>query len=49
MVEINYGLIATAATVTALRTYTRFVRGPEPKKVDMSGKVRHLRQLPPHE
>lgn len=40
MLEINYGIISTVAAVAAVRTYTRFVRGPEPKKVDMTGKVR---------
>lgn len=42
MLEINYGVIATVAAAAAARTYMKFVRGPEPKKVDMSGKVSHL-------
>lgn len=42
VLEINYGIIATVAAAAAGRTYMKFVRGPEPKSVDMSGKVRHL-------
>lgn len=45
MLEINYGIIATVAAAAAGRTYMKFVRGPEPKSVDMSGKVRHGRRL----
>lgn len=40
MLEINYGIIATVAAAATARCYTNFVRGPAPKSVDMSGKVR---------
>ncbi|CAN0293621.1 unnamed protein product, partial [Laminaria digitata] len=39
MLEINYGIVATVAAAAAARCYMKFVRGPEPKSVDMSGKV----------
>lgn len=45
MLEVNYGVIATVAAAAVGRTYMKFVRGPEPKSVDMSGKVRHGRRL----
>lgn len=41
MLEINYGIIATVAAGAMIRCYTKFVRGVEPSKVDMSGKVRY--------
>lgn len=40
MLEINYGVIATVATAAMIRCYTKFVRGPEPKSINMEGKVR---------
>lgn len=40
MLEINYGIVATVAAAAAARCYMKFVRGPEPKSVNMSGKVR---------
>lgn len=40
MLEINYGIIATVAAAAVARCYMKFVRGPAPKSVDMSGKVR---------
>lgn len=39
MLELNYGIISTVAAIAAGRCYMKFVRGPEPKNVDMSGKV----------
>lgn len=41
MLEINYGVISTVAAAAAARCYMKYVRGPEPKSVDMSGKVCH--------
>ena len=40
MLEINYGIIATVAAAAVARCYLKFVRGVEPKSVNMSGKVR---------
>lgn len=45
VLEINYGVIATVATAAMIRCYTRFVRGPEPKSVNMEGKVRRIMYL----
>lgn len=39
VLEINYGIVATVAAAAAARCYMKFVRGPEPKSVNMSGKV----------
>lgn len=39
MLEINYGIIASVAAVAVGRTYMKFVRGPAPTNVNMSGKV----------
>lgn len=39
MLEINYGIIATVAAAATVRCYLKFVRGVEPRPVDMSGKV----------
>lgn len=41
MLEINYGIIASVAAVAVGRTYMKFVRGPAPTNVNMSGKVQH--------
>lgn len=40
MLEINYGIIATVAAGAVFRCYAKFVRGVEPRSVNMSGKVR---------
>ncbi|CAM9358691.1 unnamed protein product [Ectocarpus sp. 8 AP-2014] len=39
MLEINYGIIATVAAAAVARCYLKFVRGVEPRSVNMSGKV----------
>ncbi|CAM9480588.1 unnamed protein product [Ascophyllum nodosum] len=39
MLDIYYGIIATLAVAAVIRCYSKFVRGPEPKSVDMTGKV----------
>ena len=39
MLEINYGIIATVAAAAVARCYLKFVRGVEPRSVNMKGKV----------
>eukprot|EP00752_Nemacystus_decipiens_P016384 g14646.t1 len=39
MLEINYGIIATVAAAAVARCYLKFVRGVEPRNVNMKGKV----------
>lgn len=39
MLEINYGIIATVAAAAVARCYLKFVRGAEPRSVNMKGKV----------
>lgn len=39
VLEINYGIISTVAAAAVARCYLKFVRGVEPRSVNMSGKV----------